>query len=197
MKNELVFRSGKLEDSTELALIFDMAGRRIPSYLWGLQTLPGQSAFEVGRERIRTGVWPASHFSNWHIAEVQNQIIGAFFGFVVEEPYPEIDFEELEPCLHPIKALEKEASGRWLLQVMAILPEARGKGYAKEFLKKADQVAMQSGVTKMALQVEEVNETAHRIYEKFGYYAVDRRPFIPFPGSVDKGDYILMFKNLT
>jgi hypothetical protein len=39
MKNELVFRSGKLEDSTELALIFDMAGRRIPSYLLLIEAL--------------------------------------------------------------------------------------------------------------------------------------------------------------
>ena len=196
MKNKLVFRSGKLEDSTELALIFDMAGRRIPSYLWGLQTLPGQQAFEVGRERIRALDSRPSHFSNWHIAEVQNQIIGGFFGLVIEEPYPEIDFNELEPCLHPIAALEKEASGCWLLQAIAILPEARGKGYAKEFLDKADEIARSSGVAKVALQVEEVNETAHGTYKKFGYYEVNRRPFIPFPGSVDTGDYILMFKDL-
>ena len=65
-----------------------------------------------------------------------------------------------------------------------------------EFLDKADEIARSSGAAKVALQVEEVNETAHGTYKKFGYYEVNRRPFIPFPGSVDTGDYILMFKDL-
>ena len=54
MYDTLKFRQGIENDCTELALIFDMAGRRLPSAVWMEQTSQGQSSFEVGREQIRT-----------------------------------------------------------------------------------------------------------------------------------------------
>ena len=50
---------------------------------------------------------------------------------------------------------------------------------------------------RIALQVEEVNEIAFNTYQKNGYIEVDRRPYIPFPGSDDTGDYVLMWKELN
>ena len=49
----------------------------------------------------------------------------------------------------------------------------------------------------IALQAEEVNEIAFNTYQRNGYVEVDRRPYIPFPGSDDAGDYVLMWKELT
>ena len=54
MSNSLQFRSATEEDCTELALILDVAGRSLPSYLWSQDTRQGQSYFEYGREEIRT-----------------------------------------------------------------------------------------------------------------------------------------------
>ena len=55
MGNALLFRSATEDDCTELALIRDIAGRRMPSNLWSQETGQGQSYFEYGRETIRTG----------------------------------------------------------------------------------------------------------------------------------------------
>ena len=52
------------------------------------------------------------------------------------------------------------------------------------------------GLKSISLQVEEINNIALEIYKKNGFEEIDRRAYIPFPGSKDTGDFILMMKNL-
>ena len=197
MGNALQFRSATEDDCTELALMLDVAGRRLPSYLWSQEVGQGQSYFEYGREAIRTDANRNFYFKNWLVAESQSKFVGAFFGFSVEDPYPEIDLDAVPECFRPCIELERVASGCWLLQVIAILPQYRGKGLARQLLDKAESVARDSGTNRIALQVEEVNEIAFNTYMRNGYIELDRRPYIPFPGSDDTGDYVLMWKELT
>jgi ribosomal protein S18 acetylase RimI-like enzyme len=191
------FRIGTADDATTLALIFDAAGRRVPSYFWSQYAADGQSFFEFGREKIRIDTEGKSYYKNWYVAEKNSNFVGAFFGFIVDNPYPEIDYENEPEWLIPFKELEMLASGTWLLQIISILPEHRGKNYAKDLLLKAEQVALEHSAKKITLQVEEVNNIAVKAYFANGYQEVDRREFIPFPFSNDSGDLILMEKTLT
>ena len=197
MSNTLQFRIATEDDCTELALMIDVAGRRLPSYLWSQEVRQGQSYFEYGREKIRTDTNRNSYFENWLVAESQDKFVGAFFGFSVEDPYPEIDFDAVPECFRPCVELERIARGCWLLQAIAILPQYRGKGLARQVLGKAESVARDSGTNRIALQVEEVNEVAFKTYQRNGYIEVDRRPYVHFPGSDDTGDYVLMWKELA
>ena len=61
------FRIGTVDDTTTFALLFDAAGRRIPSYFWSQYAADGQSFFEFGRERIRTDTEIKSYYKNWHV----------------------------------------------------------------------------------------------------------------------------------
>ena len=197
MGNALLFRSATEDDCTELALIRDIAGRRMPSYLWSQEVGQGQSYFEYGREKIRTDANYNAYFNNWLVAESQSKFVGAFFGFSVDDPYPDIDIDAVPECFRPCIELERVAIGCWLLQAIAILPEYRGKGLARQLLDKAGSVAKDSGTNRIALQVEEVNEVAFKTYQSNGYVEVDRRPYVHFPGSEDTGDVVLMWKELT
>ena len=190
------FRIGKADDATTLALLFDAAGRRIPCYFWSQYAEDGQSFFEFGREKIRTDTEGKSYYKNWYVAEKNSNFLGAFFGFIVDNPYPEIDYEEEPKWWIPFKELEMLASGTWLLQVISILPEHRGKNYAKDLLMKAEDVAREYGAKKITLQVEEINTLAMKTYLKNGYQEVDRRELIPFPFSNDTGDIVLMEKSV-
>ena len=190
------FRIGTADDATTLALVFDAAGRRIPSYFWSQYADDGQSFFEFGREKIRTDTEGKSYYKNWYVAEKNSNFVGAFFGFIVDNPYPEIDYVEEPEWWIPFKELEMLASGTWLLQVISILPEHRGKNYAKDLLMKAEDVAREYGAKKITLQVEEINTLAMKTYLKNGYREVDRRELIPFPFSNDKGDIVLMEKSI-
>ena len=197
MGDALQFRTATEYDCTELALIRDIAGRRMPSYLWSQEVGQGQSYFEYGRERIRTDANYNAYFKNWLVAEFQSKFVGAFFGFSVDDPYPDIDLNAVPECFRPCVELERIASGCWLLQAIAILPQYRGKGLARQLLGKAESVAKDSGTNKIALQVEEVNEIAFKTYQRNGYVEVDRRPYVHFPGSEDTGDVVLMWKKLN
>ena len=197
MGNALQFRTATEDDCTELALIRDIAGRRMPSYLWSQEVGQGQSYFEYGREKIRTDANYTGYFKNWLVAESQDKFVGAFFGFSVDDPYPEIDLDAVPECFRPCVELERIARGCWLLQAIAILPQYRGKGLARQVLGKAESVARDSGTNRIALQVEEVNEVAFKTYRSNGYVEVDRRPYVHFPGSEDTGDVVLMWKELT
>jgi len=196
MGNTLQFRTATEGDCTELALIRDIAGRRMPSYLWSQEVGQGQSYFEYGREKIRTDANNNAYFENWLVAESQSKFVGAFFGFSVDDPYSDIDLDAVPDCFRPCVELERVASGCWLLQAIAILPQYRGKGLARQLLGKAESVAKGSGTNRIALQVEEVNEVAFNTYQRNGYVEVDRRPYVHFPGSEDTGDVVLMWKEL-
>ena len=197
MGDALQFRTATEYDCTELALIRDIAGRRMPSYLWSQEVGQGQSYFEYGRERIRTDANYNAYFKNWLVAEFQSKFVGAFFGFSVDDPYPDIDLNAVPECFRPCVELERIASGCWLLQAIAILPQYRGKGLARQLLGKAESVAKDSGTNKIALQVEEVNEIAFKTYQRNGYVEVGRRPYVHFPSSEDTGDVVLMWKELN
>ena len=190
------FRSGTADDATTLALILDAAGRRIPAYFWSVYAADGQSFFEFGRENIRTNDEGKSFHKNWQIAELDNKLLGAFFGFKVANPYPEINYDEEPEWWIPFLELEDMAAGSWLLQAISVLPEYRGQGYASALLERAEEEAKASGAKKITLQVEEINQIALKTYTNNGYAELARRELIPFPFSQDTGDIILMEKKL-
>ena len=190
------FRSGTADDATTLALILDAAGRRIPAYFWSVYAADWQSFFEFGRENIRTNDEGKSFHKNWQIAELDNKLLGAFFGFKVANPYPEINYDEEPEWWIPFLELEDMAAGSWLLQAISVLPEYRGQGYASALLARAEEEAKASGAKKITLQVEEINQIALKTYTSNGYAELARRELIPFPFSQDTGDIILMEKKL-
>ena len=190
------FRGGTADDATTLALILDAAGRRIPAYFWSLYAAEGQSFFEFGRENIRTNDEGKSFYKNWKIAELDGKFVGAFFGFRVANPYPKINYDEEPEWWIPFLELEEIAAGSWLLQAISVLPEYRGQGHANALLAMAEEEAKASGAKKITLQVEEINQIALKTYTSNGYAELARRDLIPFPFSQDRGDIILMCKNL-
>jgi GNAT superfamily N-acetyltransferase len=137
-----------------------------------------------------------SHYSKWHLAEQDGQTVGAFFGFSVSDPYGKVDLSEVEAPFRPLIELEMAASGCWLLQAIAVFPEFRGKGFGSLLVDRACDVARSLGHRRIALQVESPNGRAITVYSRRGFSEKARRPFVPFTGSDDSGDWILMVKYL-
>ena len=166
------------------------------AWYWGTLATQGQSWFEVGRNRTRNKTDADSYHSNWHVAEQKGQTIGALFGFSVPDPYDRLDLDELSAPLRAMYELEVVAKGCWLLQAVALFPEHRGKGYGPALMERACQAARDAGHRRIVLEVESPNVGAIGLYRKCGFAEWERRPFVPFPGSDDSGDWILMFKDL-
>ena len=196
MTIDLKFRSATIDDADHLVVLLNSASRRLASWFWSTMSEPGQSYFEIGRNRIRTKTENPTCFTNWWVAELEGRIAGALNGWTIAKPYDPGDISELPDVFTPIIELEAVAEGTWYLQVASVYPELRGKGVGTAILTKAEAIARGSGANRMSLMVESANRDAHRLYERFGFTDWANRPFIPFPGSSDKGDWILMGKEV-
>ena len=157
---------------------------------------PSQSWFEVGRGRILNLPDTTSYHSNWHVAEAGGRIIGGLFGFSVPDPYDPKDMTEVDVPFHPLVELEIVAKGCWLLQAVALFPEHRGRGLGPNLIERACEAARDAGHRRIALEVESPNLGAISLYRKCGFVEWERRTYVPFPGSDDEGDWILMAKDL-
>ncbi len=73
-------------DCADLAVLADMATRRMTSYLWVLAAKPGQSAFEVGHRIIHSETGHFSHFRNWWVAGVGGFFAGALCSCIMATP---------------------------------------------------------------------------------------------------------------
>lgn len=190
----VVFRSANSEDCADLALLADMATRRLTSFLWGQMAVPGQSSFEVGRNVIRNDASHYMHYENWRVAEHDGKLVGALNGYVIPEPTgspPALD------VIKPLNALKDVAAGTWYIAVASIYPEHQGKGFGKSLLAEAEGIARAAGKDRVTLMVGSFNMRAYGLYEKSGFLEWERRPFVPFPGSDEPGESILMAKKLS
>jgi ribosomal protein S18 acetylase RimI-like enzyme len=181
-------------DAADLAVLADMATRRLTSHLWGLAAQPGQSAFELGRRIIHSDTGHFSHFRNWRVAEVGGAIAGALCGGILSAPpTPSAVGAEV---VGPLNALKGVAAGTWYLSALALYPEQQRKGLGRAMLAEAEAMARAAGADCITLMVGSFNTGARALYQQVGYAEWDRRAFLQFPGSDAEGDWILMRKDL-
>jgi ribosomal protein S18 acetylase RimI-like enzyme len=93
--------------------------------------------------------------------------------------------------------LEALAVTTWTMMAVAVFPEYRGRGLGAALLLGAENVARRTIARQMSLIVERDNSTALGLYGRSGLRERARRPFVPFPGSTDRGDWILMVKDIA
>jgi ribosomal protein S18 acetylase RimI-like enzyme len=194
---EPTFRPARISDASNLAILIDSAARGLVAWLWTSLRNPGQSILEVGRNRILANIGSPSHFSNWTVAEIDGEVVGALTGFVVPEPDKSRDVSDLPEAFGPMLELEALAVGTWYLMAISVFPEHRGRGFGTALLVEAENMARHSGVRQISLIVETANTEALKLYIRYGFRERARRPYLPFPGSTDEGDWLLMVKDIA
>jgi ribosomal-protein-alanine N-acetyltransferase len=66
---------------------------------------------------------------------------------------------------------------------VAVLPEYRRQGIAKEFMRQIEQWAKERGASAMMLEVEHTNESAIELYKALGYLKISVRMDYYGPGK--------------
>ena len=98
------------------------------------------------------------------------------------EPIP----PDMPAMFVPLQELENLAPGTWYVNVLAVLPEHRGRGLGRRLLELADAVAREAGCRELSIIVSDANARAIRLYERVGYRRRDERPMVkegwPGPG---------------
>lgn len=83
------------------------------------------------------------------------------------------------------------------MTALAVHAEYRGSGLGSSLVGKAEEIAHAAGASHVSLSVEEANTGAVRFYLRHGFVEWTRRPYVPFPGSKDEGDWILLKKQIA
>ena len=197
MISHLSFRPATPSDASDLVVLFDAASRRLVTWLWSLEAIPGQSFLEVGRKVIRDDSSSGGHFKNWQVALLNHQVVGGLCSFLITDPDDAADLSKVPPTIMPFIELNEVGKGTYYVSVASVFPEYRGKGIGTFILDKAAELARSTQARYLSLIVESFNPDAKRLYDRYGFQELARRPFIPFPGCGDEGDLILMVKELT
>ena len=95
-----------------------------------------------------------------------------------------------------IEELAKLVPGYWYINVIAVLPDARGKGVGSALLAEAEKQAREHGSAGLALIVAANNTGAIRAYLRAGYRGVARRPFALAEFGLTSTEAILMTKDV-
>jgi len=79
-------------------------------------------------------------------------------------------------------ALDRKSDKAWLLDILYVKPEARGKGLGVELVRAAAKHVQSQGAETLALEVLESNAGARRLYERLGFATIERTLAMPVAG---------------
>jgi ribosomal protein S18 acetylase RimI-like enzyme len=190
---EPLYRPARRTDAAALAMLVDIAGEGMPSYMWGGMKAPGQSLLEFGRSRAQRDTGGFS-WRNGTVAEIDGEVAACLIDYALDDPYDTGDLDELPPFVRPLVQLEAKAPGSWYVNVLSAFPEFRGRGLGAHLLTRAEGRARQNKAQNLSLIVASENTGAVRLYVRTGYREVARAPLVPFPGCAHGGDLVLMVK---
>jgi ribosomal protein S18 acetylase RimI-like enzyme len=92
------------------------------------------------------------------------------------EPFVTIR-NQLEPLSNLIDSVPIDA---WYIQFLAVYPNARGHGCARQLLAHAHDLARENGATTLELDVETGNEAALAAYRGAGFEVRDTSPYVTY-----------------
>lgn len=172
-----------------------MAGEGLPLYLWTGLAEAGQSPWEVGQDRAMRDTGGFS-YRNAVVREEDGRVVACLIGYPLEEAAPAVDHAQLPPMFVPLQQLEDMVPGTWYVNVLATYPEHRGKGYGRELLEIAEDLASSSGKRGMSIIVADSNAGARKLYEQQGYIERARRPMVKAGWQSPGSEWVLLVKPL-
>ncbi|MDX2197455.1 MAG: GNAT family N-acetyltransferase [Phycisphaerae bacterium] len=189
------FRTGNAADADALAELVNIAGDGMPLHLWAKSARPGQSAWEVGRERARLGLGGFA-FQNTIVAEVDRRVAACLFGCPLAESPPPPD-GPLPAMLAPLVELQRLVADSWYINILATFPAFRGRGLATALLGLAEARAADARCPRVSLILSNANAVARRLYEKCGFVEVGRRPIVTDGWEHSGTEWTLLAKAVT
>lgn len=184
-----VIRQVRPDDGEILVDLMDIAGQGFVLHLFRDSVAPGQTVRQFIVERVGNAESGVSYTKSW-VAEVDGRIAGYIaLDAVPADPDPVAD--DTPPIFRPMLELEQLAPGTTVINMLATLPDMRGRGIGSALLRFADTRAGPNG---LCLTVLDSNAGAQRLYRRHGYRPAGRRPVVKNGWDVAATDWLLMVK---
>lgn len=189
------FRPASKEDAPTLAELVNMAGEGLPLYLWAKMAKPGEDPWVIGRGRAEREAGSFS-YRNAIVLERAGKVVGSLVGYSLPDEAEPIDYEQMPAMFVPLQELENLAPGTWYVNVLAVRPEERGRGFGGQLLSAADEITAARGRTGLSIIVSDANSGARRLYERHGYDEVATRPMVKERWESPGRNWVLLVKRL-
>jgi ribosomal protein S18 acetylase RimI-like enzyme len=174
--------------------LVNYAGEGLPLYLWIKLAEPGETAWDVGRRRGEREEGSFS-YQNATIIEHEGRAAGSLIGYEIDDD-PQPIPSDMPAMFRPLQELENLAAGTWYVNVLAVLPEYRGRGLGSDLLRIADDTGRRLGKRGMSVIVSDANTGARRLYERFGYREAARRKMVKEDWVNEGADWVLLTKTI-
>ena len=186
-------------DAADLALLDNIAGNGISLWYWNRVTGSSQlgNAFVLGRTRLADENAIYGWKNSDVIVDEDDCVLGAISHYINPEQDEDIDaVKHAAPVFAPVFELFSEVVGHWLIDSLAVFPEARGQGHGNTMLVSSLGKARDASVSNASLVVEDSNDAAIALYKKFGFKHVAQREFLEFDGPAKTKFWHLMTAEL-
>lgn len=187
-------RPARSDDAALLARLVNYAGEGLPLYLWTGLAGRDETPWDVGRQRAMRKEGGFS-YRNATLIEVQGEAAGCLIGYPLAEHAEPIG-ADLPAMFVPLQELENLAPGTWYVNVLAVVPEQRGKGFGTRLLARAEEAAREQQKNGLSVVVSDANHGARRLYERCGYREAARRRMVKENWQNDGRSWVLLTKSL-
>lgn len=190
------FRRAERTDAPDLAELVNFAGEGLPLYFWETLKQPGETAWDVGRNRAGREQGGFS-YRNAVVAEINGKCAACLIGYPQPEQKQPIDYETMPAIVIPLQELENLAPNTWYVNVLAAYPENRGQGLGTKLLGIAEELACATEKPGLSVIVSDANEGARRLYQRSGFSETAQRPMVKDRWENEGRNWVLMTKTLA
>ena len=188
------YRPAVKADAPALAELVNFAGEGLPVYLWTGMTMPGQSVWEVGRERAEREVGGFS-YRNAIVREDAGEVTAALIGYPLAAEADPAVYDDLPAMFVPLQQLEDLAPATWYVNVLAAYPEHRGRGFGSDLLRIAQSLARRTRCRGLSIIVADANHGARRLYERLGYQERAQRRMVKEDWQNEGENWVLLVRD--
>ena len=186
---EAPFRRATEADGGVLAVLINEASHGLALYAWGLMAEPGGDPWAVGAARQAA----RAAEGGWVVVD---EGAGPVAGLWLVPPSTGAPPEGLPRVFHPLVELEALAPDALYLNVLATLPEARGRGLGGRLLRLAEDIARDGSYPRLSLIVADANAGARRLYARAGYRPLASRPMLKEGWEGEGTEWLLLVRDL-
>jgi ribosomal protein S18 acetylase RimI-like enzyme len=176
-------------DGPALAVFINEASHGLSLYAWTQAAEPGTDPWSIGTAiqaaRARDGLWT-----------VIDEGTGPLAGRQIWRPGPAAPSHALRAVFHPLVELRGLAPDALFVNVVATVPEARGRGFGTRLMRIADDIARAVGRPGTSLVVADDNDGARRLYARLGYRQRGARPMVKEAWAGPGEAWLLLVKDL-
>lgn len=198
--SKIDLRPATKADAPALAIIDNLASHGISLWFWRQNVESGlvEDALCLGCERMADDKAEFA-WRNAMVAELNGSVVGGVTSYIMGpfEAEEQFDSKKAEAIFAPLFELFTRCTDSWFIDTLAVFPQARGKGIAKQLLSKSLEMARSQGKIRASLVVEDSNEHALRLYRSQGFSVAYKKPFIEFDGKSETREWLLMFADIS